>query len=403
MSLDMTSFDAALKQLYLDSNEVMKNLVYKNQPFLSLVPKFEDFGGRNMPIPLIYANPQGRSAVFSTAQTNATNSSLKAFLITRQHDYGVAQIDNETLEASEGNQHAFMEAVTVEIDGILHAVGRSLGTSLYRSGSGSIGQVQTSSFAVTTCTLTNAEDIVNFEVGMKIVTNNTDDATSVNSGTLTINGVDRVAGTFTTTANLSTGIASIAQYDYIFVEGDPGAKVKGLMAWMPASVTATSFFGVDRTADRVRLGGNYVDGSALPIEEALIQGAVRAAREGGMPDHCFMSFKSFDALCKSLGTKVQYITLESPVGISFSGIQVNGPHGAIKVVPDVNCPSAHAFMLQLDSWLLASLGKAPKILMTDGLKFLRQSSSDGVEVRCGYYANLGCKAPGYNTHILLPI
>ena len=43
----------------------------------------------------------------------------------------------------------------------------------------------------------------------------------------------------------------------------------------------------------------------------------------------------------------------------------------------------------------------PKVLDTDGLSMLRQSSSDGVEIRYGYYAQMGCSAPGYNINVQL--
>ena len=80
---------------------------------------------------------------------------------------------------------------------------------------------------------------------------------------------------------------------------------------------------------------------------------------------------------------------------------IHGPRGPIKVIPDQNCPANVAFMLQLDVWKLYSLGKAPKILDSDGLKFLRESTADAVEVRVGYYAQLGCRGPGYNVRIAL--
>ena len=62
---------------------------------------------------------------------------------------------------------------------------------------------------------------------------------------------------------------------------------------------------------------------------------------------------------------------------------IHGPRGPIKVIPDQNCPNNVAFMLQLDVWKLYSLGKSPKILDSDGLKFLRESTADAVEVRVG--------------------
>ena len=53
-------------------------------------------------------------------------------------------------------------------------------------------------------------------------------------------------------------------------------------------------------------------------------------------------------------------------------------------------------MLTKDTWKLYSLGAAPKILDSDGLKMLREASADSVEVRVGYYAQLGSNAPGFN-------
>jgi len=100
-------------------------------------------------------------------------------------------------------------------------------------------------------------------------------------------------------------------------------------------------------------------------------------------------------------SKVQYIDLKANAEIGFRGVVINGPRGPIKVVPDANCPGNKAFMLDLSVWKLYSLGKAPKILDTDGLKMLRESNANAVEIRIGFYAQLGCNAPGYNAVISL--
>ncbi len=400
MALDLTSFEAALKQHYTD--DMVENMVYKDNPFLALIPKYEQFGGKNLPIPIIYGNPQGRSASFTTAQANKGSSQLQDFVLTRDKDYSLASIDNETMEASKGNANAFLEAATVEIDGAIQSATRSLAIAMYGSGSGSIGQVANSSFATTQLQLSDVEDVTNFEVGMKLEVSATDGGGSVRAGTLTVDGVDRDLGIITTTVDLSTGIGAIAQNDFIVVEGDYDSKIKGLRAWLPDSTPSSSpFFGVDRTKDATRLGGIRVDGSALPIEEALIQGASRAGREGGKPDYAFMSYQKFADLEKALGSKVQYIEVKANTEIGFRGIMVHGPRGPIKVIPDQNCPSNTCFMLQMSVWKLYSLGKAPKILDSDGLRFLRESNADAVEVRVGYYAQMGCRAPGYNVNLKL--
>ena len=406
MALDLTTFDAALKQHYTD--DMVLNMVYKDNPFLALVPKMESFGGRNLPIPVIHGNPQGRSATFSNAQTRgaATSSSLSDFVLTRVKDYSIATIDNETLEASKGDANAFMEAATMEIDGAIQSLTRSLAISLFRTSAGSIGQVlaepgvHASDIVIT---LKSIEDVANFEVGQMIViysalsggskrtSDGSDDEWLVES-------VNRSTGVITLTGEYDAS-GDIAADEYLFVEGDRGLKVSGLTDWLPVSApAATAFFGVDRSVDS-RLGGLRLDASALPIEEALIDGASQAAREGGKIDHFFMSYAKYAELEKALGTKVQYVDLQVNPQVGFRGIMVNGPRGPIKCIPDQNCPATVIFGLQLDSWKLYSLGKAVRVIDSDGLQMLRQASADGVEVRYGFYGNLGCKAPGFNIHI----
>ena len=393
----MTTFAAALKQHY--TNERIENMVYKDNPFLAMVSKYEDFGGENLKLPIKFGIPQGRSATFSDAQANKTNTQLKAFLLTRQADYSLASIQNETIEASKGNANAFMEAATVEIDGAIESATRSLAIACYGDGSGAIGQVLATTSSVATFTLKQIDDVTNFEVGMQLKLNATKTGSSGTLSTaVTVDGINRDTGVITLSAS-----ASLTADHFIYQEGDYDAKIKGLNAWVPSSAPGStdSFFGVNRSSDATRLGGIRFDGSSLPIEEALIGGASRVAREGGKPDVCFMNYSNFADLEKALGSKVSYVDVKASPEIGFRGILVHGPRGPIKVIPDQNCPKDVAFMLQMDVWKLYSLGKAPKILDSDGLKFLRDSAADSVEVRVGYYAQLGCRGPGYNVRIAL--
>jgi len=408
MALDLTSFDAALKQHY--TSDMVENMVYQDNPLLAMIPKYEDFGGKNLPIPLLYGNPQGRSATFSNAQTRgaASASQLADFVLTRVKDYSIATIDNETLEASKGNKNAFMEAATTEIDGAIHVLSRSLAVGLYRDSSKYVGQVlaEPTVAATTVITLTNLEEITNFEIGMDIVIWSAKSGGSQRTfdGSATaalISAVDRDAGSITLD-DAYTGSGTIAADDYLFINGDRGLGISGLEGWLPSSApTSTTFFGVDRSVDTTRLGGVRYDASAQPIEEGLIDAASRLAREGGKPDYCFLNYAKYAELEKSLGSKVQYIDLSVNAQVGFRGILINGPRGPIKVIADQNCLAGSAFMLTMKSMKLYSLGKAVRVIDTDGLQMLRQASSDGVEVRYGFYGNVGCRAPGWNAHVTL--
>lgn len=399
-SLDLTSFAASLKQHY--TNQKVENMCYKDNPALAMLSKYEQFGGENLKLPIKFGIPQGRSATFSTAQANKTTSQYKAFLITRSKDYALASIDNETIEASKGNPNAFFEAATSEIDSAIESITRSLAIALYGTGSGSIGQVLAGSTG-SSFTLAEDQDVTNFEVGMELVFSTANGGGSVKSGNVTVTGVNRDSGVISVDALTAiNGGAGAATNDFVFVQGDYDLKIKGFRAWVPDSAPGggDNFFGVNRSADVTRLAGIRYDGSAQPIEEALIDAASRIAREGGKPDYCFLSYNKFSELEKALGSKVQYV--EHNVGeIGFRGILIHGPRGSIKVIADQNCPDSRAFMLTMNTWKLYSLGKCPKILDMDGLKMLRESNADAVEIRIGYYAQLGCVAPGFNANVKL--
>jgi len=407
MSLDMASFDAALKQHYTDDRVL--DMVYKDNPLFALMSKMESFGGKNLPIALIYGNPQGRSKTFTNAQTRggATSSLIQDFVLTRTKDYSVATIDNETLEASKGNSNAFMEAATTEIDGAINSLTRSLAIGMYRTKAASIGQVNAEpAEAALVVTMKSIGDISNIEVGQIIniwsaLTGGAQRSSDGADISWEVTAVDRSAGTFTLDDTYDSS-GTIAADDYIFVEGDRGLGLSGLEDWCPETApTSTPFFGVDRSVDTQRLGGIRHNGSADPIEEALIEGASKAARESAKIDHAFVSYAKYAELEKALGAKVQYVDLKMTAEVGFRGILINGPRGPIKVIPDQNCPDNVAWMLQLNTWKLYSLGKAVRVIDTDGLQMLRQASADGVEVRYGFYGNVGCRGPGFNCRVKL--
>ena len=115
-----------------------------------------------------------------------------------------------------------------------------------------------------------------------------------------------------------------------------------------------------------------------------------------------MNFANFSNLEKALGSKVVYDKVSSDdADIGFQSLTILGPKGPIQIVADQNCTPDVAYMLQMDTWTLNSLGDAPHILDLDGNRMLRDASADAYEVRVGFYGNIGCTAPGYNARVKL--
>jgi hypothetical protein len=415
-SFDLGAANAALKELYDDQK--IANLVYKNNPFLAMVPKMEEFGGKYMPIPLIVNTSQGRSATFSSAQTNQTAATVESFALTRASNYSIAQIDNQTMLASKTDKMAFINGATVVIDGAIRALTNSLATQIFRDGSGTIGVVSGTS-TPGNIVLTNSSDVVNFEVNMAL------EAYTSNVLCTGVTGSSSVSTVFVVSVNRTTGVVQVANLpgaaagtglsvwtattgSTLNVVGDrtasAGFALKGLSAWIPvaAPTSGDNFFGVDRSTDPTRLAGVRFNGSSQSIEEAVIDASLLVAREGGTPDVCIMNFASYAALEKSLGAKAQYISFDGPAKLYYPGILINGAAGQIKVFPDRSCPAKTAFLLQMDTWKLYSLGPAPHIAKyADGLEMLRVYNSDAAELRVVSYANLGCNAPGFNAVVQL--
>ena len=398
----LSAWDNALKQYY--RGKEVEKVVYDSHPFMELVPKDEKFRGKNAPIPVYYTRPQGRSATFATAQSNASASKIGEFLLTRKANYGVATISGEAVAASEGDRYSFLNAMTTEIDGVMRSVGDSISKALFRDGSGAIGRINNSSFSTTSLDLVTDMDSLNFEVGMVLQVSGTKSGGSVRSGTLTVNGVSRGAASnqLTMSANLS-GWSSVAQNDYIYQAGDYDGAITGLEGWLPASApSSAAFFGQDRTADVSRLGGQRYDGSSGTITEALIEGAALCAREGGKPDYLFCSFADFVSIEKAMNAQVQREVKQSDSISGYRSLEFYAPHGVVKVVPDKDCPGGTAYLLQLNNWSLMSIGPAVQLTELDGNRVLRQSSDDGIEVRVHSYSQLACDAPGHNCVITLP-
>lgn len=403
--MDLPAGNAFLKEWY--DGQKVQNLTYAKNPFLAMVPKDEETGGKYYPVPLQYEVSQGRSATFSNAQGNQTAAQLVEFLVTRKSDYSIASIDMQTLKASMSSTGAFKQLATVVIDSNIRAATISAASKIFRSGTGTIGQVSTAtSISTGVITLQNPADVSQFGVNQTLQANATDGGTpraalgyviarSIKAGTITVSAT-AIGGSAGTPSGWTTS-------DYLLVQGDNNNACSGLASWLPTTDPSSSdnFYGVNRSVD-TRLYGISYDGSGQAIEESVVDHMLLIAREGGMPDAFWTNFGSYAALDKALGTRRQYVDIEGPAGIAFRGIELMGAGGPVKCMADRSCQVQRGYMLQVDTWKLISLGPVPEILKyEDRLEMLRVYNQDSAENRVGGYYNLTCNAPGWNgTEIL---
>ena len=376
-------------------------------------------------VPLEYGTPQGRSHTFSNAQAQQTPTALVSFFVYVIEDYQLVTITNLLMEQTKTNAGAFVDAAKLQMDGGFRNITNNIAFELFGSGTATRGiaaatSTQTGGVAVggVVLPLTNAQQIVAFEVGMLLVASATDGG-APSADTVLITAVDRANGIVTGTASAATLSANWAigtGIAYLSISGDlptTGAvntgsylALSGLAAWLPVTTPAVndSFWGVNRSADPTRLAGCRFNATAYTIEEGLTNALAFLNREGGKPDLCVMDFASYASLVNALGAKVQYVQVNhDEVEVSFEGITFQSAYGRVTILADRSCPPQTAYLLTMNTWKLRSLGKVPHILTygMEGLEGLRVGNADALEIRIGYYGNLICSAPGWNCVVQL--
>lgn len=388
-----------MKEIY--PSRRVESLAKRKRPLLNWLPEKDAFYGDAYVVPVLHDDPQGRSASLATAITNNSNTSQTKFVITeRKKDYQAWKIEGEAIMAASKDVGSFVRAKQTQINGALRNLGKSLHLALYRSGSGSIGQVATGGISdgsgEATIVLTNFSDCYNFGIGQTVVANDTDNDTSVKSGSPQITNIQHSTGTLTVDETV-VATYSWAAADYIFNAGDPDAKVAGLSAWIPLTApSATPFFSVDRTVNEAALSGHRVDNSGRSILENGQELAMLIGEFGGEPDAWFMNPRAGLQLAEQLDAQVE--RMDGGHGsFGFTGFTLNSfVTGSIKVIFDIGCPPNLAWMLQRNTWEFACMGKVPHIIRDDGLTALRGSTTDDVEYRARYFGELVCYAPGFN-------
>ena len=419
---------AALKELYVDDKDYMKNVVYAKNPWLAMVPKNESpdgFAGKYIPVPLEYANPAGRAHIFANAQNQQTANSVVSYFVYAIQDYQVVTITNLLMEQTKSNAGAFVDEASRTLDNGFRNISNNMAFELFYGGTASRGQIGSAGVSVSgttlSFTLANAQTVVQFEVGMTIQASTTDGGaalTGSGSSVLAaqITSVNRGTGAITAVVVQDTYSSTWAANNYLQVYGDIGTAgastiagllgLSGMAAWVPATdpISNDNFWGVNRSAEPTRLGGLRYNAQAFSISEGLTNALALANREGAAPDLIIIDFMSYATLVNELGAKVQYIELaHDEVPVAFEAIHFHSAYGKIPVLADRSAQAQTAWVVTTDTFKLRTMGKAPHILTygMEGLEGLRVGNADALEIRIAYYGNLICAAPGYNMQVAL--
>ena len=404
-ALTLADLNDVAKEVYRPAR--LKSLALAKRPLLNWIPKVEKMGGQGYVVPIWYENPMSVSHTLSDAITNQENTRQERFFVSDDDFvgmYGVVAITGKALMGSRADMYTYLKGKDMQVQGMISQLGKRLHEELYGNGEGwlaQIGSITNANPAV--ITFTNKSDVNYFGVGMELVADDTSTGASPRDtgASYTVTKVSRTAGTITLDAN-AVGTSSWAANDYLFVEGDLGtsvAKVSGLQAWIPlAEPSSSAFFTVDRTQHSTRLAGHRIDSSGQELRQSLHQLCTRIYEaEGENPDAIFIHPLAGDVLSDQLGSKAETLKFGDKGEMEFTGFRLNHfGAGPMDFIFDYACPVNKAFALNRKSWELLHMGDLPHLIQDDGNVALRGATTDDIQIRGRWFAQLVCNNPGSN-------
>jgi hypothetical protein len=134
----------------------------------------------------------------------------------------------------------------------------------------------------------------------------------------------------------------------------------------------------------------------------VLEALQRTHDEGAETDVILLCSSDWTNFAKALGSKVTFGERKAyDAEIGFKSIKVQGPGGEVDVIADPEAPSSVMWALQMDTWTLYSMGDLVRVLDDDGMPYLRQATTDGVELRMVSRPELGNAAPGWNGRFVI--
>lgn len=407
---NLSNFDSMLKDWYVDDR--IKELSFFQNAFYAMLEKKngQEAGSRQYIQPIEYEHPGGESADFNEAMQNNSPGLWDQFVLARKAQYKRVLVDYELLAATKTNRDAFEKAMKI-FDKGFKGFGGKVGRRLFRTIGGSIGQLAIASTTTTTLKFADRAHIFGLQIGTKIQFSTTDGTGSLlDSGDyVTVTGVDHRNNEFTIDSDLATTIAGVTTTSFVFQKGDYGACLNGLEDWLPVddrtARLAASYNGVTRSASPVLLGGVYLDGTAMALDEVMINLVGEVGLYGGMTDFIMANPRTLTDMqlldsgkLQAQAVQCQLRNANDEILVGFSGYRVVIGDKTVFVTGERHCPMSRIYALQLDTWTLWHAGQIVNWLGEEitGSKLKPAENEPSAEARLGSWCNLGCSAPGYN-------
>ncbi len=389
-----------------------EDLMIENNPFIGIIPKRTDFGGKYAPLPFSYAPVSGVSPVFQHAQAAKGDMSEAAWQITTNDMFALFSLDHKAVTLTRYDADAFYQLVKSRSQSAMKAYRKVLAHAVFGNGGGSLGQIATTSTSL--ITLADRASMWVMDRGMQLQVSTTDGTSG-----------SPIANDIQTVAQVNRGARSLAPENtflganwavgnHVFLRGGHGAYIRGMKAWFPTTAPSSAlFFNVNRTIDD-RMYGVIVPadtGRSANLEEHMIDMASDIADYGGEPSIAVMNPRTTTVLRKILGQRIRYgsVTATRSDGsaarnpktgavMSFPTVKLATEVGEIDIISDRNCDTNLLYMVTPDSLRLWSAGPLCDYLKygDDTNEFVRHGTENAMEARLGGYMQFCSHAPQQN-------
>jgi hypothetical protein len=382
--------------------EIYHDIVFRDHVVMGMVKK-KALAGKYVQQAQRYGNGGGRGHTFANAQTNASDASRTAFQCTQSWTYGYQDVLNTDIRAANGDMGTIYDLWADCQDAATRACGDDLELILIGDGFGIIGTIGSNSGGGPyVLTLSTAQQAINFEPNMVLVSAVANNSASLDTGTATVTAINVQAGTVTVSAN---GGWTPTNTHVLSVQGNKIASAtaqlnQGLGGWLPltAPVGGDNFFGVDRSASVVDLAGWRLlsnTGNLATNIKALANQMSR--RSGSKPDLTLMSFNNIDTLENIVDNKTRYPMPGRDVDVFYESIQVGYAKGRLNVVGSPVMYEDRFFNLMTSTWNLFSAGNEPVTsALPDAQGFISDYNADSRQIRMIAQTIFTCEAVGWN-------
>lgn len=380
MAVNLTNADSALKSVYLDV--ITQQLDSGVNPFFAAIQKStNDVWGKEVRKLAIYGMNGGVGAGTEDGDLPAaTGNNYGQFVTTLKNLYGVIEISDKAIRASENNSGAFVSLLTAEMEGLIRSSSFNFGRMLFGDGTGKLSKVDgyADGYVI-------VSDVGNFMEGMMVDFRRADGTLIEGASGRRVLQVDRSGFAIIVSGGAITA-SLVPNGSIITVQGSYNNEITGLGAIF--NYESPTLYGLDRASNSWLNPYYYVE--AGDITENKLQTVLDGIEEnsGGQVNFIVCSWGVRRAL-QNLFSAGKHPFDTTVLAGGYKAMTYNG----IPIVADRFCPKGTMYLLNTNDFTLHQLCDWQWLTGDDG-KVLKQVPGKPVyTATLVKYADMICSRP----------